>query len=144
MTYQEASTKFGIQLKALNKMKDEGLLSRRLSNEDVQRLEFLAKIWGRDSYLKMQMAKKSTSRRKKIVDGAGLTKIENYIYTRYLNLEEGKRLPAQQVAGEVIYYFKADKINRKELHQTIERMRKKVYNLRTKERNSQKENVNIR
>jgi hypothetical protein len=141
VTYQEASSKFSIQLKALKKMKDDGLLSRKLSDEDVNKLEFLEKIWGKDSYLKMQMARKSTSRRKKIIDGAGLTKIENYIYTRYLNLEEGKRMPRQQIAAEVVYYFKVEKINRRELFKTIERMRKKIYNMRAKEKKNQKENV---
>lgn len=139
MTYQEASTTFGIPLKALTKLKEQSLLSRRLADADIEKLKFLGEIWGKDSYIKMQLARRTKEHRKKLVAEAGNTKIENYIYNRYLNLEEGKRMPKQQIAGEVIYYFKADKINRKELFQTIARMRKKVYNMRVEKKRSQKE-----
>jgi hypothetical protein len=140
VTYQEASTTFGIPLKALAQMKEQSLLSKRLTDADIEKLRFLSKIWGKDSYIRMQLARRTKEHRKKLVAEAGNTKIENYIYNRYLNLEEGKRMPRQQIAAEVIYYFKVEKINRKELLKTIERMRKKVYNMRVKEKKNQKEN----
>lgn len=116
-----------IGLRNLKRMAREKLISFPPREEDIRNLKFLLKFWGKQFWLKRQMSKMNRKDRENIINTSGLTKIESYIYSRYLNsIQSGKRVSVERLMTELHrnYGVKLDT----KLKETILRIRKKVRN----------------
>jgi|GEM_PF-4660769 len=107
MTLEQAAKVFKkFSRKDLLQMEKDKLLIFPLDNMAIGHLAFLHKLWGNKHWLKRQMARLPRKDRLKIVDTAGLSKLESYVMSRCLNAERGKRLPVEQLVDEVCHYFR--------------------------------------
>ena len=127
MTLDEAARQFRIPVKALRAMQEQGLISYPLKESDLNNLSFLSHLWGREKYLRLQLASRSMARRQQIIRAADLNKIEQYVLNRYLNLQPGQKLHYKLVADEIESYYKAPRIV---ALNAIRKIRKRVYNQR--------------
>ena len=124
-----------IPLKTLYWMVDNRVISNPLTDEDLQCLEFLEKIWGRHEILRAQIARISKKRREALISTADLaTKWERYAFSRFRNLPPGKKLSMDQLMDEIEVTFgfalKAPHIKR------LYQVRRKAYYQRSKKRAS--------
>jgi hypothetical protein len=131
LTYLEASEKYNIPVKALYELHNRGILPYGLKKEHEQIIEHISYVWGKEAFLRLQLSRKTKKKREKLIKEADLNKLEHYILNRYLNaLKQNKHLKQAQVANEVKTYLGAPITDK--LFKTIERMRKKAYNMHAK------------
>lgn len=125
-----------IPLKILYLLVNAQLINNPLTDEDLQKLLFLEKIWGNREILRTQLARFSMKRRLKLIETADIaTKWERYAFSRFQNIQSGKRIAMEQVINEIEITFgfilKASHI--KKLYQ----IRRKAYNQRYTEQRKQ-------
>ena len=125
-----------IPQKTLYLLVKEQLIHNPLTDEDLQKLLFLEKIWGNREILRTQLARFSKKRRLKLIETADIpTKWERYAFSRFKNIQPGNRVTMEQVIDEIEITFgfllKVSHIKR------LYQMRKKAYNQRyTKQQNA--------
>lgn len=105
MTFTEASQILKIPVKLIRELHDRSIVSSPLTPAEVGHLRFFAKFWRAERVLKIQLAQFATRQRLKLINTAGLNKVESYIYNRYLNLKMGKRISTRQVALELYKHY---------------------------------------
>ena len=135
MTFHEVTSKYNIPLKALYELHKRDIIPYEIDQEHEKIIEHISHVWGKDIFIRMQLAKKSKKQREKIMTEADmdLNRIELYIYNRYINsLKEGKRISQPQVINEVKTYLRVPRS--KKLTETVEKMRKRAYNKMAKAR----------
>lgn len=80
----------------------DGIIGNPLSPEELISLKFLEKIWGRRPVLRAQLSRLSMKARLSFLRTASLqTKWERYAYSRFRNLESGKKLAVQSLIEEI-------------------------------------------
>lgn len=80
----------------------EGILGDPLTQEEMICLQFLEKIWGRKEVLRAQLSRLSMKARLSFIRTADLsTKWERYAYSRFRNLEPGKKLAMHKLIEEI-------------------------------------------
>ena len=135
MTFQEVTSKYNIPLKALYELYKREIIPYELNEEHEKVIEHISYVWGKDIFIRMQLAKKSKKQREKIMTEANmdLNRIELYIYNRYINsLEQGKRISQPQIINEVNTYLRVPRSRK--LIEMVEKMRKRAYNKMAKAR----------
>ncbi|MGB3209290.1 MAG: hypothetical protein WBB19_01150 [Desulforhopalus sp.] len=118
-----------LPLKTLYWLVSQEIIRTPLTEEDVVGLKMFEKLWGNREMLRTQLAMFSRKRRLVLIESVGIpTKWERYAFSRFRNIEPGKRLAMDQVISEIELTFgfvlKASHI--KKLYQ----IRRKAYNQR--------------
>jgi len=115
-------------------MVNQKIVHNPLTNENITGLNLLENVWGRREVLRTQLAGFSKKRRLNLIETADIpTKWERYAYSRFHNLQPGKRLSMEQVINEIelTFNFTLKAAHIKRLYQ----IRRKSYNRRyTKKR----------
>lgn len=140
MTLIEASKKFKIGIRDLKRMVGENFISDPLTDRDIDHLRFLCHFWGKWFWVKRQLSRRSMKERMNIIQTAGMTKIESYIYSRYMNANaNGQKVRAERIAEEVqdIYGKPIDD----RLMKLIYTIRKKVLNKNSYQKQKAKESI---
>ena len=102
MNVQDFATRSTIPKRVLVYLTREGLIGDPLSQEDLLSLQFLEKIWGRKEVLRAQLSRLSMKARLSFIRTVGLqTKWERYAYSRFRNLEPGKKLAMHTLIEEI-------------------------------------------
>jgi len=97
----------------------ENIIQDPLCQEDLICLRFLEQIWGRKEVLRAQLSRLSMKARLSFLRTADLpTKWERYAYSRFYNMETGKKLTMQTVIEEIqtTFCFLLNKQHIKRLH----------------------------
>ena len=123
-----------LPLKTLYWMVHNRVIHNPLSDEDLIGLQILEKVWGKREILRTQLAGFSRKRRLKLIETADIaTKWERYAFSRFQNIQPGKRLSMEQLINEIELTFdfilKASHIKR------LYQIRRKAYNRRYAKRN---------
>lgn len=128
MTIESVSKKFKISVRDIKRMAKENLISDPLTDEDMSNIAFLAHFWGKEFWVKRQLARKPMKKRMNIINTAGMSKVESYIFNRYLNAHSsnGKRISVKQLAYELNRTYHVP--NNKHLKEIILKTRKKAEN----------------
>ena len=80
----------------------EGIIQNPLSPDELICLQFLERIWGRKPVLRAQLGRLSMKARLSFLRTANLqSKWERYAYSRFRNLESGKKLAVQSLIEEI-------------------------------------------
>jgi len=132
MVLEEASRFFGIDIEALRQMQKDGLIGERVNQEQVNMLTFLQNIWASPQYLRFQIRKLQPAVRKKLFEDRSLSRMEKYIFTRYVNLKKGDRLSVDDLAVELRNRFGAS-LSRN-LTEKIQKIRKMARDERRKKK----------
>ena len=102
MEIKEFSTRSTIPGNVLFYLNRQGIIKNPLSQEEQICLVFLEKIWGRKPVLRAQLSRLSMKARLSFLRTANLqTKWERYAYSRFRNLESGKKLAVQSLIEEI-------------------------------------------
>jgi hypothetical protein len=136
MEIKEYAKTSKIPLKTIRWMKRIKTISDPLPDEDLIGLKLLEKLWGLHDFLRPQLSQKNIKYRKALIDTCDLeTKWERYAFSRFMNLEPGKRLFMKNLIAEIelTHRFKMSIFEIKKLY----RVRKRVH--KAKERQVQKE-----
>ena len=103
MTYiTEYASITSIPKNILRYLNREGLIQDPLSQEDILCLRFLEHVWGNKKILRAQLSRLSVKARQSFLRTADLpTKWERYAFSRFYNLEPGKKLPMGTIIEEI-------------------------------------------
>lgn len=129
MDIEEYAKQSVLSLKILRWMTRKKIIQNPLSERELNRLEILEKTWGRSELLRAQLSKFPKDRRLRLLTSPDFeTKWERYAYSRFCNLEPGRRLPMKKLIDEIelTYGFVLDRWQIKKLY----KVRQKVYNKR--------------
>jgi len=133
MRVYEASEFFKIPKRVIQHFHKRRLISDPLTDNDMSNLSFFRYVWRDKVVLKSALARYSKERRKHIVETAGFTKPEAYVYTRHKNSD--RRLPTVQLVDELSHYYKLPK---GVAIKVVRKMKRKVYKMREKEKKNRK------
>jgi DNA-binding transcriptional MerR regulator len=136
MEIKEYAKTSKIPLKTLRWMERIKTISDPLPDDDLIGLKLVEKLWGMHDFLRPQLSQKNIKYRKALIDTCDLeTKWERYAFSRFMNLEPGKRLFMKNLIAEIelTHRFKMSIFEIKKLY----RVRKRVH--KAKERQVQKE-----
>jgi len=136
MEIKEYAKTSKIPIKTLRWMERIKTISDPLPDNDLIGLKLLENLWGLHDFLRPQLSQKNIKYRKALIDTCDLkTKWERYAYSRFMNLEPGKRLFMNKLIAEIelTYRFKLSIFDIRKLY----RVRKRVH--RAKERQVKKE-----
>lgn len=131
----------GLNVKAVRFLEKMGLIADPLSEENLYFMQWLAVIWKKEEFIRLQVANLSMSRRVRVLFGAGYTKTECYMIHRmlahYSDKEDGDSAPLHlsQLVDEVIGYYNLPKTTRHELTAKAYQLRKRICNMRYKNPN---------
>jgi len=118
-----------LPLKTLYWMVSRKIIHNPLTEEDVIGLKILEKLWGNREILRTQLARFSRKRRLALINTADIaTKWERYAFSRFQNIQPGKKLAMNQVIDEIelTFGFVLQASHIKKLYQ----IRRKTYNRR--------------
>ena len=102
MNITEYATVSSIPKRILRFLNREGFITDPLCQEDLICLKFLEQIWGEKEVLRAQLCRLSMKARLSFLRTADLpTKWERYAYSRFYNLESGKKLTMLMVIEEI-------------------------------------------
>lgn len=133
-SYAKASR---LPLKTLHWMVSRKIIHNPLTEEDLLGLKMLEQLWGDREILRTQLATFSRTRRLALINTAGIaTKWERYAFSRFQNLQPGKRLGMSQVIDEIelTFGFVLNPSHISKLYQ----VRRKAYNRRYTMRRTKK------
>jgi hypothetical protein len=82
-----------------------GLIDEPLTNDDLRFLATFRYIYGKETYLSLLLAGIKKSRRYKLIETAGMDKIERYVFSRLKELPPGKRIRTSQLLDEIFHYL---------------------------------------
>lgn len=136
MEIKEYAKTSKIPMKTLRWMERIKTISDPLPDDDLIGLKLVEKLWGMHDFLRPQLSQKNIKYRKALIDTCDLeTKWERYAFSRFMNLEPGKRLFMKNLIAEIelTHRFKMSIFEIKKLY----RVRKRVH--KAKERQVQKE-----
>jgi DNA-binding transcriptional MerR regulator len=136
MEIKEYAKTSKIPMKTLRWMERIKTISDPLPDDDLIGLKLVEKLWGMHDFLRPQLNQKNIKYRKALIDTCDLeTKWERYAFSRFMNLEPGKRLFMKNLIAEIelTHRFKMSIFEIKKLY----RVRKRVH--KAKERQVQKE-----
>lgn len=132
MTYSEIAHIFKLPVKAIVALHKDGLITIPPSSDSVRVLHLITNIWGKDRYIKMQLAGYTKQKRRRLADTAEMTKPQSYAYNRMLynrvarhNDDFIRQLSIKEIADEINYNYKVPITG--ELLNMIKRMRWQVY-----------------
>lgn len=101
----EAATMIRLPLRLLRLLQKDGVIGETLSNEEIKGLAILEAMWGREAYAREFARQLRPARRKALLHTVDLDRVDRYILRCYLNLEEGDRLPVQEVINRIQKYL---------------------------------------
>lgn len=106
MTFEQAVKTFKkFSKKDLIQMEKDGHIHFPLHSTHIGLLSFLHSFWLSEHWLKRQLSRYSHKKRERLVDTAGMSKFESYIYSRYMNNPEGEKLFLVRVVDEACHYY---------------------------------------
>ena len=127
MEYKEASRVYGIPVTALYMLKKEGVIGEPLTLTERAHLLVVSKIWGNNTFLRMQLSKKHKKVRLSLIENPELTRVERHILTRFKNhykQNDGEWLYGKVVEKEVSSLFKIPLDQA--LRDTVRKMKRKA------------------
>lgn len=102
MYITEYATVTSIPRNILRYLNSEGLIQDPLCQDDFLCLRFLEQVWGNKKILRAQLSRLSVKVRQSFLRTADLpTKWERYAFSRFYNLESGKKLPMGGLIEEI-------------------------------------------
>ncbi|MCP3891363.1 MAG: hypothetical protein GY702_21230 [Desulfobulbaceae bacterium] len=125
-TYAKQSV---LSRKILRWMVKNEMIENPLSQKDLWGLRLLEKTWCKREILRSQLRHFSRKRRLHLIDSADFeTKWERYAFSRFNNLEEGKRLTLKKLVDEIeiTFGFILNHAHKARLY----KVRQRVYNKR--------------
>lgn len=125
MTHKEILAKTGIPLEALRRLQADGIIGEEVAPEDMAWFVVAGHIWGKRSYLEIQMKGMSKYRKENLLKEKKETPLEKWVMTRYMNRKPGERLDTNEVALELTKHFNV-KFNNS-LIRKIEKIRSRAY-----------------
>lgn len=128
MTHKEIFEKTGIPIEALRRLQAEGIIGTDVAPEDMGWFVVAGHIWGKKTYLEMQVKGMSKYRKENLLKEKKESPLEKWIMTRYMNCKQGERLDPNEVALELTKHFKV-KVNNS-LFRKIEKIRIRAYSRR--------------
>lgn len=127
MDIKEYARTSKIPFKTLRWIAKKEIISDPLTDNELIGLELLENIWGKREVIRPQIRQLSLKNRKTLIDTCDLeTKWERYAYSRFMNLESGKRLFMKNLIAEIelTYRFKLSIFDIKKLYQVRKRAHK--------------------
>lgn len=128
MTHKEIFEKTGIPIEALRRLQAEGIIGDEVAPEDMGWFVVAGHIWGKKTYLEIQIKSMSKYRKENLLKEKKETPLEKWIMTRYMNRKPGVRLDPNEVALELTRHFDV-KVNNALLRK-IEKIRIRAYSRR--------------
>jgi len=136
MNYKELSQISGLPQKAIRRLQKKAVINDPPTEEQLYVVMVaLAKVWGDEELIRLQLANHNTSRRAKIVFGSGFNRWERTIIHRilghYSDREDNKfNLHVSQIVDEAMHYNRLPETMRKTVTDTTYMLRRKVNNMR--------------
>lgn len=141
MDIAQFATQSRLPLKILKWMETEKFIHNPLTEEDLIGLRLLEKVWCSREVLRCQLSTFSKERRLNLISSADIkTKWERYAYSRYRNLKGDEKLSMKMLIEEIQLTFNFQ-LNHSHIRK-LYRVRKRVYNERTKQKNCPKTLLN--
>lgn len=106
MDIETYASQSALSHKILRWMVKNQMIESPLSGDDLLGLRLLEKTWCKREILRSQLRQFSRKRRLHLIDSADFeTKWERYAFSRFNNLEEGKRLSLKKLFDEIEITF---------------------------------------
>jgi hypothetical protein len=105
MTLDEASKHFGLPVTLLNEFVKDNKIDNPITPDDIDFLTVLQGLWGKAKWARFFYMGVPIRDRKAVTDKRVLSKVEKYIFNRYINLPKGERLSTDRVAVELFERF---------------------------------------
>ncbi|MCK9293506.1 MAG: hypothetical protein M0P70_00350 [Desulfobulbaceae bacterium] len=145
MEIKEYAKTSKIPLKTLRWMERINTTSDPLTDNDLIGLKLLEKLWGMHDFLRPQITKKGKKDKEALFDTCDLeTKWERYAYSRFMNMEPGKRLSMKVLLTEIelTYRFKLSDFDIRKLYRVRKRAhRAKERQVKTEQKEGQKKGM---
>ncbi len=116
-----------VPLKTLRWMVAQEIASNPLTDRNLIGLEMIEKLWKKRDFLRPQVRQMDVKARQALINTCALaTKWERYAYSRFTNLEAGKRLFMKNLVAEIelTYRFKLSENQVGKLFQLRKRVHK--------------------
>jgi hypothetical protein len=128
MNYKEIANHYQLPVKSIVEMHNRCIINDPISESEHKGLLMIQSIWGKDTFLKMQLSRKTKKERLTLALTCELSKIESYILMRYIgNLRDHQKIYIKQIADELNFYYGVP-IDRL-LYSTIKKFRGRAYKL---------------